>query len=96
MMERLVDKLKLPEEVGLSDAADILGVSVRTVRRDIDDGILPFRNAAPSRSIQVVYRIPLTAIVELRTSYAVLEKIQPKQQQRRTAKKYKPKTMKRK
>lgn len=96
-MGSITDKLELPKEVNLADAAEILGVSVKTAKRYIQDGLLIARNIAPLRSVNAVYRVPLSAVIELRTGYAVQDK--PKQQlpsRRRKMKQYQPRTMKRK
>jgi|GEM_PF-4702141 len=95
-MSKLASKLELPEEVTLQEAADVLAVSVRTVRRYIDDELLIARNIAPLRSVKARYRLLLSAVMELR-NHGVQEKPQPtKPQRRRQIKRYKPQALRRK
>ncbi len=92
-----LDKLQLPEEITVGEAAKILDVSPRTVKRYVEDGLLVARNIAPLRSKQATFRIPLAAVVELRTHYVAQlvprPKQRPTQPRQRT---YQPTTMSRK
>lgn len=91
-----LDKLQLPEEITVAEAAKILDVSARTVKRYIEDGLLVARNVAPLRSKQATYRIPLTAVVELRTQYVPQSVPRSKQRQPSSRPRtYQPTTMSR-
>lgn len=65
----LVRKYDLAEEVTIAQAAKVLEVSYHTVRRYVERGDLPARDAAVSGSSQKAWRIPLSAVVEMRTDY---------------------------
>jgi plasmid maintenance system antidote protein VapI len=91
-----ISKLNLPEEISVNDAARILTVSRRTVVRYIEDGLLIARNVAPLRSKQMSYRLPLKAVLEMRTSYELHQTSNAERKERRQVKRYEPQTMKRK
>lgn len=88
--------LNLPQEVNTAEAAKILGVSRRTVIRYIEDGLLLARDVAPMRSKQKNYRMPLEAVVEMRTGYVVQHRHKSEPKQQRRTRQYEPQTMKRK
>ena len=95
-MSKLASKLELPEEVTLREAADILGISVRTVGRHIDDGLLIARNIAPLRSVKARYRLLLSAVLELRTHGVQEKPRRAKPERRRQVKRYEPQALRRK
>lgn len=91
------DKLQLPEEITVAEAAEILDVSARTVKRYIEDGLLVARNIAPLRSKQATFRIPLTAVIELRTQYVPQAVPKPSRAPARPrSRSYQPQTLSRK
>ena len=68
-----LSKLDLPDEVSVADATRILGVNKKTVIAYIRGGVLPARNVASPTSSRPQWRIPLDAVVEMRTAYEQLE-----------------------
>jgi len=92
------DELELDDELTVAGAAEILGVSPRTVSRYIDDGTLVCRNIAPLRSAYARYRIPLSAVLDLRGDYRSHSERQPTKakQRRRPAKGYEPRALRKK
>jgi excisionase family DNA binding protein len=56
-------------ESSLSEAAEILTVDRRTVKKLIKQGILPARIAGPPTSQRPRYRIPTEEVLQLRNSY---------------------------
>lgn len=96
-MASRTDKLGLPAEVNVQEAAEVLAVSARTVKRYVEDGLLAARNIAPLRSVQAQYRIRLEDVIALRTAYQMQHK--PDRQPvapRRRPPPYTPRTMKKK
>jgi excisionase family DNA binding protein len=60
---------ELPPELTPREAAEALGVHVDTVRKNMAEGSLVARNAAPAASRRPTWRIPLDAVLEFRGSY---------------------------
>jgi hypothetical protein len=94
--DSILSKLDLPEEIGVNEAAMILNVSRRTVIRYIEDGVLIARDAAPLRSKHKSYRLPLKAVIEMRTDYTIQQRPKPAATQQTLTGRYEPTTMKRK
>jgi hypothetical protein len=65
--------LELPEEVGTERASEILGVSKDTLVGYLKEGRLPYRDIALRSSSRPVFRIPLAAVLEMRTGHEVAE-----------------------
>ena len=82
-----IQKLNLPQEVTLKEAAQVLGCDAQTVMKFIRSGLLEFRDAGSPFNLRPTYRIKLESVVELRTTYRRQSDItSPRQkQQRRTA-----------
>jgi len=59
-------------EMTITQAAAVLSVSSRTVRKYLAEGSLPCRNAAPLASSKKLRRIPRNAVLEMRGKYACL------------------------
>jgi len=73
-----VELAKLPDagsEVTIAEAAQLLGIHPKTVRKHIADGTLAARDAAPASSKRPLFKLPIDAVLELRGSYA--EAVQP-------------------
>ena len=62
-------QFKLIEELNLSEAAAVLGIDRRTVRKLIELGVLAARIASPPTSKRPRYRIPAEEVISLRNSY---------------------------
>jgi hypothetical protein len=60
-----------PPEVGVGEAAKLLDVDAKTVRRYIADGVLPYRNIAPPSSSRTAYRLRLADVMAMRMSYRI-------------------------
>lgn len=69
----IIRRLDLPDEVSAQQAAEILGVTKRTVLKYYSEGLLPARNIAPPSSTRPSYRFPLDKIVDFRSSYEYCE-----------------------
>jgi hypothetical protein len=63
------ERLELPQELSLTDAAAMLGVDKKTVIRYMHDGVLEWRDIAPPSSSRPTYRIKLASALKLRTHY---------------------------
>ena len=59
----------LPPEVSLAEAARIANCDKKTVLRYLNDGLLEWRNIAPPSSSRPTYRVRLSSIIALRTTY---------------------------
>lgn len=59
----------LPPEVSITEAADILNVSRKTVYKMISAGALRVRDAAPPGSRRARYRLLRDEVTERRTAY---------------------------
>ncbi len=59
----------LPPEVGLREAAEMLGCDRKTVLRMIRESVLPWRDAATASSSRPLYRLRRDDVVRLRTTY---------------------------
>ncbi len=68
----------LPRELTIKEAAEMLGVSIETVRAYLAEGSLVFRNAAPLKSCRKMIRIPVAAVLAMRGDYQAAEKPEPK------------------
>ena len=56
-------------ELSLSETAEILGLDRRTVKKLIEQAVLPARIASPPQSKRPRYRIPTDEVMHLRNSY---------------------------
>jgi hypothetical protein len=65
----LLESLELPKELSTAEAAAILGCCKHTILRYCEDGLLEWRNTAPSSSNRPVYRFTLRSVLELRLGY---------------------------
>ena len=61
-------------EVSLPEAAEILELDRRTVKKLIEQAVLPARIASPPTSKRPRYRIPAEDVVRLRNSYGLCSK----------------------
>lgn len=85
----LEERLDLPKELSLSQAAELLGVDKKTVARYIRDGVLEWRNIAPPSSSRPTFRIKLESALRFRTRYTTDPK-QPESRPRRLPKATQP------
>ena len=63
----------LPEELTVTEAAAILGVSRKTVLQYINQRMLPVRDVAPWGSVNHSYRLPKNEVLAMRTGYDLVE-----------------------
>ena len=84
----LADRLELPPEVSLSEAAEVLGVDKKTVIKYLRGGLLEWRNIAPPTSSRPTFRIKLESVLNLRTHYSTGPEIEQAKRRRVVPKRY--------
>jgi hypothetical protein len=84
----------LAAELTIREAAEVLGVCQKTVRRYLADGSLIARNAAPLASRRPAWRIPLAVALALRGCYQSQCKTRQAHASGCRAERYEPKLVK--